>query len=148
MRNIRFAFAIDKNHQFADTSFSMADFFQFYEYLVDNSELKLITEVTNPSLSVDDEQKYSCLIDFLNENKVDLLVARNYSTKLKVQCQFFVPVIVDNQLPVEQICNMLKRNIRWLIDELSLNKKENMVFNITNGIYKYRIEDEKRNKNH
>lgn len=142
MRNIRFAFATDKNHQFADKSFSIADNFQFYEYKVDNSELNLTSEVANPSLAVADENKYSCLIDFLNENKIDLLVARNYSAKLKMECQYFVPIIIDRQLPVEQICSLVKKHIRWLADELSLNKKENMVFNITNGIYKYKIDNE------
>lgn len=143
MRNVRFAFAMDGRRQIANNYFSMADFFQFYEYQEDTRELKLISEVANPSLKLEDEQRYSCLIDFLNEHKIDSLVARNYSAKLKMQCQFFVAVIIDKQLPVEQICSLVIKHINWLIDELSLNKKENMVFHITNGIYKYKIENSK-----
>jgi len=143
MRNVRFAFATDGNQHYSDKNFSRSDFFQIYEYQVENLKLKLISVLPNPCLTVEDDQKYSVLIDFLNENKIDLLVARNYSTNLKVQCQFFVPIIVDKQIPVEQVGNLVKKHIRWLIDELSLNKKENMVFNITNGIYKFKIDNEK-----
>lgn len=148
MKNVRFAFAIDGNKQYADKNFSQAEFYWFYEYQLNTTELLFLAEVQNPSFTVDEEQKIPGLIDFLKENRIDLLVARNYSKKLKEQCQFFVPVIVEGQLPIDQVCALVKKQIRWLIDELSLNKKENMVFNITNGIYKFKIEDEKRNKSH
>jgi|GEM_PF-6341141 len=145
MKTIRLAFAIDGNLQFSDKNFSMADFFQFYEYQVDFAELKLISRIANPSLKLEGEEKYTILIDFLNENKIDLLVARNYSKKLKTESRFFVPVILDKKLPVEQICTLIIKHINWLIDELSLNKEENMVFNITNGIYKSKVDHNKCN---
>ena len=148
MKNVRFAFAIDGNKRYADKNFSQAEFYRFYEYQEDTSELLFIAEVENPTFKVDEEQKIPELIDFLKENNIDLLVARNYSIQLKTQCRFFVPVIIDKQLSLDQVFSLVKKQMRWLVDELSLNKKENMVFNITNGIYKYKIEDEKRNKNH
>jgi hypothetical protein len=143
MKNVRFAFAIDGNKQYTDKNFSQAEFYRFYEYQLDTTELLFIAEIQNPSFTIDEEQKVSGLIDFLKENRIDLLVAKNYSQKLKAECEFFVPIIVERQLPIDQVCALVKKHIRWLIDELSLNKKENMVFNITTGIYKYKIENEK-----
>lgn len=40
MKNIRFAFAIDGINQFSDKNFSQAEFYWFYEYQQDTSELK------------------------------------------------------------------------------------------------------------
>jgi len=40
MRNVRFAFATDGNQHYSDKNFSRSDFFQIYEYQVENLELK------------------------------------------------------------------------------------------------------------
>lgn len=141
MKKLRLAFAIDANKKFSEKNFSQAEYFQFYEYQVETSELKYLSEIENPILKLEEGLKYDNLIVFLKENSIDLLIARNYSNKLKTECEFFVPVIVGKSLTIEQILSLVKKHILWLIDELSLNKKENMVFHLSKGIYKYKIEN-------
>lgn len=144
MKTLRIAIATEGSHQYTVENFNMANNFSIYEYKSDRTDLKLMNEIANPVLLMDDEElRIPYLIEFLKKNEIDLLVARNFSIKLKMQCKYFVPVIIDKQITIEQICMLIQKNIRWLIDELALNKKENMVFNITKGIYKYKIENEK-----
>lgn len=139
MKNIRFAFALNNDNLFA-RMFIDADKFQFYEYSLVENKLEQLTEKANPTLK-NTNDKINSLIDFLKENNINMLVAHKFSRKLKVQCKYFIPIIIDKQIPVEQICVLITQHIKWLIDELSLNKKENMVFNITNGIYKFKIDN-------
>ena len=137
--NIRFAFAVNKEESFELKHFGDADKYLIYEFL--EGEFKLITEQQNTLKLLDEspnhgsKDKGNSIIKLLKENKVNVLVSRQFGPNVKKKNQHFVPIIIhDGQLSV--IRDVLAERINWIEDELENNNKGYKLFSINKGILK------------
>lgn len=139
MKNIRFAFALSNDNLFTDEHFIDADHYGIFEYRAENKLLTRVDEMPNKSLLTNsDVERVHQLMEILKENQIDMLVAKSYSTALKKENKHFVPILISGSSP-EKVCATIAKNIKWLYDELTIDKEEHMIFKIEKGILKYKL---------
>jgi len=139
MKNIRFAFALNNEHLFTDEHFIDADYYGIFEYRAEDNRIERIAEMPNDSLQTNSEnERVHQLMEILKEHQIDMLVAKSFSMVLKKENKYFVPILISSSSP-EKVCTTIAKNIKWLYDELTIDKKEHMIFKIENGIVKYKF---------
>ncbi len=139
MKNIRWATALGENDTLEHVAFSESLKFQIVEFDMKTKNVSVITQVANPSFGINDlEKKAKALFDFLKEQDVKFLAARQFGLLINQANKKYVPVIVETERP-EEVSLLLSKHISWLLDELSSSKNEFMMFKIGHGIMKYKL---------
>lgn len=140
--NITFAFALNEENNFEKKHFGNSDKFALYTYK--NNQLSFEDEFQNSFKSMDELQEHgskmkgNAILSFLKENKVSVLVSKQFGQNIKLVNKHFIPVIINEDKP-EMVLEILQKHIDWFKDEL-INRKDNfMLFKIKSGIIKMHI---------
>ncbi len=140
MKKIIFAFALNNANFFAKNYFGKADKFAIYEYSKDKLNFK--EELLNPLVETkeddDTNEKREIVVSLLKSKDVKVLVSRQFSEKLHLVNDYFVPVLIEKENP-EQVVEILNKNINWIKDELKNRNSAHMLFRITTGVLKLAI---------
>ena len=141
--NLRFACAVNNDNQFVKKHFGDADKYIIYE--LRDERLEQISEEINQFKSLDEKhthgsvKKGKAIIDFLKENKVNVLVSRRFGKNIKLINEHFIPVQISLKHPDEVIL-ILNKHLHWIVDEWENNKSDYKLFTIESGILKSSIE--------
>jgi predicted Fe-Mo cluster-binding NifX family protein len=140
MKNIVFAFALSSDDIFTKEYFGNSDKFVIYEYA--EGELMLKEKIQNPFVNSNQEisadEKREKIVSILKSRDVSVLVAQQYSKKLRLVTDDFIPVLIEKENP-EQVVEVLNKNIKWITDELKSRKADHMLFRINTGVLKLAI---------
>ncbi|MFO7852149.1 MAG: methyltransferase domain-containing protein [Bacteroidota bacterium] len=147
---LRFAMAVDSADNFDIKQFCFAWRFLVYEWK--NNEFTFIKELINPFRDENNgkqkgkEEKGKEIINLLKENKVSVLVARNFGVNIGRAAKNFIPVIVFSETP-DEVKTVLTKYLMWLKDELQNRPKNYRLFTIKQGILKTSVHKRGHNSN-
>jgi len=141
--NIRFALAVNRTNKFEAKHFGDVDKYLIYEY--NNDVFTLVSVQINKFKNQDNEhnhgskEKAKSIIEILKINGVKVLVSPQFGGNIKMINQHFIPIAIRN-LDSENVFDILKKHMKWIIDELEINPPEYRLFSINTGILKSSIE--------
>lgn len=139
---IQFAFALNNEGVFENNHFGDAEKYALYSH--HSHELKLNTTFPNPFKSIvgrpehSSREKGTAIISFLKDKGIKVLVSKKFGKNIGLANQYFIPVIINDDLP-EKVIDILNKNMNWLKDELKNRKSNYMLFKINKGILKSEI---------
>jgi predicted Fe-Mo cluster-binding NifX family protein len=140
MKPILFAFGLSNENIFTTDFFGAADKFVIYEFSEGKSTKK--EELPNPfhnsSNKLNINEKREIIVSLLQSRNVSVLVSRQFSKNLRLVNDHFIPVLIEMENP-EQVIEILKKNIKWIKDELKSRKSGHMLFRIKTGVLKLAI---------
>lgn len=144
-KSIKFAFAVNKSNAFEPKHFGDADKYLIYEWI--NNDFIFLQEEANRIKNFDEEQahgsqkKGGAIIDFLRGFNIDVLVSRQFGKNIQLVNQYFIPVIVSEDIPGKTLL-ILSKHIKWIEDELNNKPDEFKLFTLKKGILKTAIKKE------
>ncbi len=133
---LRFAFAVDGNGEFQNKHFGDADKYIIFEH--DSKRLVIVDEVENLNKNFDESQKHgskkkgNAVINFLKQNKVNILVSKQFGKNIKMINNHFIPVLVSDG-SIEDTIKLLERNAGLFAEELQNNTSGFEIFRVKNG---------------
>ncbi|NOZ48186.1 MAG: hypothetical protein GXO79_15635 [Chlorobi bacterium] len=142
MKDIVFAFAVNKKGEFMEKHFGDAEEYHFYK--TDNGKLVFIEKVINAFKSIDEnvehglKPKGEAIIKFLESKNVNVLVSMQFGKNIRMINKFFIPIVISIQ-ETEQAVVIIEKQLHWIEDELINAPKEYKLFTIADGILKTTI---------
>ncbi|MBA7700115.1 hypothetical protein ES703_108822 [subsurface metagenome] len=142
---IQVAFAVNLSNSFEPKHFGDANKYLIYKYT--DSEFVFLKEEINRFKNSDENETYGsqkkgrAIIGFLKETGVQVLVSKQFGKNIQMVNKHFIPIIIKSEKP-DEVISMLKKNIKWIEDELNNKPEEYKLFNIKNGVLKTIIKKE------
>lgn len=138
---LTFAFALNHEGIFENKHFGDADRFAFYEEK--DKQISIKEEIKNEfKTNFKDEHglkaKGEAIVSFLKEQRVKVLISKQFGRNLHMVNQHFVPVIIHQESP-QEVLEILNKHKKWFKDELRNRSSNYMLFQIKNGILKSKI---------
>ena len=137
---IRLAFAVNRAEVFEQKHFGEAEKFLIYKW--EATQLVFQQAIENPifqtTLERHSPEKAELLISLLKEQRINILVSRQFGGNIKKVNAFFIPVQIGSSTPEESI-PILKKQMRWIEEELLQNAGNYKLFNLQKGTIKTAI---------
>ena len=139
---IRFAFAVNHANIFEMKHFREADKYLIYEWV--NEEFILKQEIKNPYSDVFEEPQHGAtfkkmeIINLLKEHQVNVLVSKQFGKNIQLINGEFIPVLIAADSP-KNLFPTLKRQVKWIAEELAENFGNYKLFNLNKGALKTSI---------
>jgi len=131
--SLRFAFAVNKENNFAKRHFGDAD--KYLIYTVETGKLILSSEEVNSFKLLDEEhthgskQKGNAIIKFLKEKNVNVLVSTQFGKNINLVNKHFIPVKISLEQQ-DEIIGILLKHLHWIQDEWENNSSGYKLFTI------------------
>lgn len=142
MKPIVFAFALSNENLFTNHFFGDADKFVIYKFTKEG--LQFVEEIPN-GLKADThgnlihiDKKRDHIVSLLLSKNVSVMVSKKFSQHLRKVSDNFIPVIIEKEKP-DEVVKILKKNMKWIKDELKNRKSDHMLFRIKTGVLKSAI---------
>jgi len=135
--DIKFAFAVNNNNKFQKNHFGDSE--KFLIFRLQSGSLKLISEIKNSSLDIDEkhgsQKKGEAIIVALKNEGVNVLVSMQFGKNISIINKYFIPVIIYSE-EVEEVISALIRQLFWIMDELENTSSDYKLFSIKSGVLK------------
>ncbi|WP_321287156.1 NifB/NifX family molybdenum-iron cluster-binding protein [uncultured Sunxiuqinia sp.] len=134
---IRLAFAVNRAEVFEQKHFGEAEKFLIYKW--EANQLVFQQAIENPLVQTPLErhspEKAELLISLLKEQGINILVSKQFGKNIKRVNALFVPVQVGTSSP-DELFPILKKQMRWIEEELLQNAGNYKLFNLQKGTIK------------
>ena len=140
---LRFAFAVNKENNFAKTHFGDAD--KYLIFSVESDKIRLSSEEVNNFKLLDEEYEHgsklkgNAIIKFLKEKNVNALVSTQFGKNINLVNKHFIPIKVSQEQQ-DEVIDVLYKNLHWIQDEWKNNTSGYKLFTIKSGILKSPID--------
>lgn len=137
MKRAILALAVNEKNAFEPTHFGQAKKYLIYEWVDNQFVLIRNTEnpyFENPTNHINIERGKE-LIEFLQENNVNILVSKKFGQNIKLANPYFVPVLT-NANTADDLLPSLQKQMRWIVEELQTNEGHYKLFNLSKGVLK------------
>ena len=135
-----FAFALNHDNQFEAAHFGDAEKFAIYEQKQNQLVFRKDMENIHRKGAHGDPNKGKAIINFLKENKVNVIVSREFGKNIVLVNKHFIPVLISKEEP-EKVVEILQSKLYWILDEWNSSSSDFKLFNIKSSILKLRIEE-------
>ncbi len=140
---LRFAFAVNKENNFAKMHFGDAD--KYLIYTLEAGKMIFSSEEINSFKLVDEEHEHgskrkgNAIIKFLREKDVHVLVSTQFGKNINLVNKHFIPVKISLEQQ-DEIIDILNKHLHWIQDEWKNTSSGFKLFTIKSGILKSPID--------
>ncbi len=121
---LRFAFAVNKENNFAKMHFGDAD--KYLIYTLESGKMIFSSEEVNNFKLLDEEyehgskRKGNAILKFLKEKNVNVLVSTQFGKNINLVNKHFILVKISIE-PQDEIIDILNQHLHWIQDEWKNN---------------------------
>ncbi len=136
---LRFAFAVNSKGKFKNNHFGDARKYLIYEQKDD--KLVLVDTLENQFRVFDEKhghgwyRKAQLIIQYLEDNKVNALVAMQFGKNINMVSEHFIPIIIYSE-STDNVTSVLNKHLYWIEDEWNKKKENHSLLFIKSGILK------------
>ena len=140
---LRFAFAVNKENNFAKMHFGDAD--KYLIYTLEAGKMIFSSEEINSFKLLDEEHEHgskrkgNAIIKFLKEKDVHVLVSTQFGKNINLVNKHFIPVKISLERQ-DEIIDILNKHLHWIQDEWKNTSSGFKLFSIKSGILKSPID--------
>lgn len=135
--NINLALAVNSSKTFEERHFGEAEQFLIYQWNEDHfifqeTILNPLTQSSNHQHSL---EKAKEVVNLLKSKNISILVSRRFGQNIRRVNDSFIPVLIGVST-TEELFPILKKQMRWIVEEWQTNAGNYKLFNLKKGTIK------------